>query len=213
MRHLALILLLAGAALAQYQPPLDTTPSLSLGREFGIYATEFGGAIALPGCPGGFAAAAMSVPTVLDLANYVSYGQSSDEQRAIIGGIVSLGVWPVIGAFGCYWVGRSREPGGNYLATLAGAVTGSAAGFGAWYAWNGLRGDRHDNVAWVTLPAVFLGSAAGAVYGYNVSMWQNTDRQFSATRFLPPYATAHDELIDEGVRATTVTLNLLSLRI
>lgn len=213
MRYVALLLVLAGTVLAQYQAPLDTSPSLSLGREFGIYAAEFGGALALPGCPTGFLSTTISLPTVLDLARYVSHPQESDRAKAIVGGIVALGVWPAVGAAGCYFVGSSREPGGNYLATLAGAVMGSTAGFGAWYAWNELRGDRHDDVVWVTLPALFLGSAAGAVYGYNISMWQNTDRRFAATRVLPPYATAHDELLDEGVRTTTVTLNLLSLRI
>lgn len=210
MKHLALILLLTGAASAQYEAPMDTTP-ISFGREFGLYSVEFGGALGLSLCCGGGAALVASAPSIMDVADHASGDGYPIDARTIAAGIISFGVWPAISAAGCYWVGSRREPGGSYLATLAGAVAGSAAAFGGWYVWQQMRGNDGGGVNWVTIPAVFLGSATGALYGYNLSLWQRTDRRFSATRILPPSATMVAERLDDGTIINSNRLTLLNL--
>lgn len=210
MRQLALILLLAGAASAQYYTPMDTTP-ISFGHEFGLYSAEFGGALGLSLCCGGGAALVASAPSILDVAAYASGTGISYRADAIAGSVVAFGVWPAISAAGCYWVGRKREPGGSYLATLAGAMSGSAVGFGAWYFWQDMKGNRHGDLNWVTIPSVFLVSAVGAVYGYNMSVWVKNDRRYSATRILPPSAAIATERLDDGTIISSNRLTLLNL--
>lgn len=207
MRLVGLILVLAGAASAQYYTPMDTTP-ITFGHEFGLYSAEFGGALGLSLCCGGGAALVAGVSSIMDVAAYTSGNGIANKAEAIAGSIVAFGAWPAISAAGCYWVGSKREPGGNYLATLAGAVAGSAVGFGGWYAWQEMKGNRDGDLNWVTIPSVFLVGAVGAVYGYNMSIWMKTDQRYSATRILPPRATTVAERLDNG---TTVNSNRLTL--
>ena len=210
MKHLALILLLAGAALGQYEAPMDTTP-ITFGHEFGLYSAEFGGALGLSLCCGGGAALVASAPSILDVADHASGKYYEDDARVIAGSIISFGVWPAISAAGCYWVGTKREPGGNYLATLAGAMAGSAVGFGGWYAWQEMKGNRDGDLDWVTIPSVFLTSAVGAVYGYNMSIWMKTDQRYSAARILPPSATTVAERLDDGTIINSNRLTLVNM--
>lgn len=144
----------------------------------------------------GFAAAVLAVT-----------GESMDSGawRAPLPVVAAVGVGAPLGAGAATWLaGNMMHQDGRFGPALLGAYAGLPVAAGVFYLSTLAKSDP-------LMVLAALAPAAGAVIGYNLSRPCNC--VFGDVRLLPPYATARTGLFDKGVRATTVTVNLLSLRI
>ena len=194
MRFLLVVLLLSSAGaerLFDYGDP-EMAPAGP-----GVIAAEAGAGFAGAVLVGaGLAAAALAVT-----------GESLDSgaTRAPLPVVAAAAVGAPIGAGAATWLaGNAMRQQGRFGPALLGAYAGLPVAAGVFYLSTVTKSDP-------LLVLAALAPAAGAVIGYNLSRPCNC--VFGGTRLMPPYATARVALLDRGERSTTVTLNLLSLRI
>jgi hypothetical protein len=119
--------------------------------------------------------------------------------------IAAVGIGAPLGAGAATWLaGNAMRQEGRFGSALVGAYAGLPVAAGIFYLSTLAKSDPLMVIA-------ALAPAAGAVIGYNLS--RPCHCIYGAVRVLPPYATARTALTGRGERSTTVTLNLLSLRI
>jgi hypothetical protein len=183
MRAAVIIACLAATALAQAQNGSGGL-DLSLGREFGIYASEFGAGVAVGG-------AAVLGGLILGLSGTYSVARELFDgyhQNDYVGTnlVLAFAAVPAAGAGGTQFIGDARDLGGSYWATAVGAALGNAAGFAMWCVAYRNADDPARSRLWTVVPVSLVGLGAGALGGYNLSLWNTPGHEPRASRVLPP---------------------------
>jgi hypothetical protein len=183
MRLTLLAACIVSPALAQY--PTGDAGELTLGREFGIHAAEYGGTLVVTSCAA-LVSLAFGLSGTYPLAARLFHQTSSDTGNALTNAVYGLVGLPLLGAAATCYVGHSLEPGGRFWATAIGAGVGNIAGFMTWCVIFSQAEGRRASPNWTVVPTSLAGLAAGALAGYNLSLWNSPSRGLGGSRLLPP---------------------------
>jgi hypothetical protein len=206
MRPFLIVACLVTAALAQY--PSDNFGEVTLGRDFGIQAAEFGGAFAVTGCAA-VVGLAFGLTGTHSLATTLYHPGHSDTMQPVTNAIYGLVGLPLLGAGGTCFIGKAQQPGGRYWATALGAGIGNVAGFMLWSVIFRQTRGWNEHPDWTVVPASLAGLAAGALAGYNLSLWNSPGFQFKTSRLLPPSIDVGCSRLDNGSTVASTRLTFL----